>query len=173
MMCGVDGLLIRECDVDDLDRLEQCMPTRGTGAHAALLARQHSGDATYLTAWLDGEPVGSGLISWTGHRNPGSRAALPGCPEFSNLGVAPTRQGLGIGTALVAAAESRIIQRGCTQISMGVGEDNHRARDLYVRLGYLDTGLREVSRYDYPDFSGVMREVVEHDIVLIKQLGNA
>ncbi len=56
---------------------------------------------------------------------------------------------------------------------MGVGEDNHRARDLYVRLGYLDTGLREVSRYDYPDLSGVMREVVEHDIVLIKQLGNA
>ncbi len=75
MMCGVDGLLIRACDVDDLDRLEQCMPTRGTRAHAALLARQHSGDATYLTAWLDGEPVGSGLISWTGHRSSATSAS--------------------------------------------------------------------------------------------------
>ncbi|MBA2389097.1 MAG: GNAT family N-acetyltransferase [Geodermatophilaceae bacterium] len=164
------GLLVRDCAAADVDLLEHALPTGGTAAHAALFARQLGGDATYLTAWQDGAPVGSGLIRWAGHRNPDSRAALSDCPEISNLHVAPAAQGRGVGTALIAEAEARITHRGFTRVSIGVGEDNPRAQDLYARLGYHDTGLREVSRYDYPGADGVLREVVEHDILLIKGL---
>jgi hypothetical protein len=34
----------------------------------------------------------------------------------------------------------------------------------------VDAGLRSVSRYDSPDDDGVLREIAEHDIVLIKEL---
>ena len=41
---------------------------------------------------------------------------------------------------------------------------------LYARLGYADTGLRVESRYLYPDDAGVPREIVEHNILLVKRL---
>jgi hypothetical protein len=41
---------------------------------------------------------------------------------------------------------------------------------LYARLGYADTGLRAESRYMYPDDAGVPREIVEHNILLVKDL---
>jgi hypothetical protein len=52
-----------------------------------------------------------------------------------------------------------------------VAEDNPQAAKLYARLGYADTGLRTESRYLYPDDSGVPREIVEHNILLVKALG--
>lgn len=82
----------------------------------------------------------------------------------------PSSRGRSVGTALVAAAESRIRERGYARASIGVGEDNSRAQQLYARLGYVDTGIRVVSRYDYPDADGVVREVVENDMVLVRPL---
>jgi len=164
------GVLIRDCTVDDLELLEECMPTRGTAAHASFLARQRNGEATYLVAWYDGKPVGSGVIRWAGDRDPAIRAALPGCPAISNLGVTPARQGQGVGRQLTLAAEDRIRRRGYTRAGIGVGEDNLRAARLYARLGYVDTGLRCASRYDYPDQDGVLREVIENDIAMVREL---
>lgn len=163
-------VLIRDCDADDLVALEKAMPTRGTGAHASHLARQREGQATFLIAWEYGAPVGSAVIRWNGDRDRDVRAALGDCPEISTLAVAPAWQGHGVGTALVTAAEHRIRQRGYIRAGIGVGEDNPRAARLYGRLGYVDTGLRVTSRYDYPDEHGVMQEIVEHDRVLIKDL---
>jgi ribosomal protein S18 acetylase RimI-like enzyme len=54
-------------------------------------------------------------------------------------------QGLGLGTALIAAAEERIRRRGLTVARMGVGDGNPRARALYERLGYEELGQRAVS----------------------------
>lgn len=107
-MTSGNGVLIRDCGADDLDRLEQSLPTGGTTAHAAHFARQRDGTVTYLTAWQQAEPVGSAVLDWTGDRDPDSRAALSGCPVISNLGVAPAKRGQGIGTQLVAAAEKQL-----------------------------------------------------------------
>lgn len=162
--------VIRDCGADDLELLERCMPTGGTAAHAAFLARQQEGQATYLIAWLDDEPVGSAVIRWSGDRDPDIRAALPASPSISNLTDAPPRQGRGVGTALVSVAEDRIRQNGYNRAGIGVAEDNPGAARLYRRMGYVDTGLRSVSRYDYPDEDGALREIVEHCRTLIKQL---
>lgn len=84
---------IRECSAADLRALEADLPSHGADLHAAFLRRQQGGGATYLVAWADGRALGSGLIRWQGFPNAESRAALPGIPVISNLGVRPARRG--------------------------------------------------------------------------------
>jgi ribosomal protein S18 acetylase RimI-like enzyme len=82
--------------------------------------------------------------------------------------VSEDAQGLGIGTALIHAAEEHIGTRGHAIVTIGVGLNNRRAAALYERLGYRDTGIHTTSRYTLPDVDG---EVVEHDTTLAKRLG--
>jgi len=163
-------VLIRECVETDVGLLEESLPARGMDVHAYWFGRQSAGEATYLVAFLDARPVGNCVIRWAGDLDTAIREALPDCPAISNLHVGPAHQGRGIGTALIRFAETTIQGRGHRRATMGVGEDNPRAMALYTRLGYRDTGLRCVSRYDYPDDNGVMREAVEHNIALVKDL---
>jgi ribosomal protein S18 acetylase RimI-like enzyme len=166
-------LEIRECAADDLDLLERRMPTSGHDAHAHHFAYQQSGSRTYLVAWQEALPVGGCVLLWDGsYFPPEVRAALPEAVEISNVHVHAEARGRGIGTALLQAAEERIGTRGCSVATLGVGVDNPRAAELYIRLGYRDTGLRFTSRYMYRDDDGVDREVVEHSRVLTKSLGN-
>ena len=56
------------------------------------------------------------------------------------LAVHPLLQGLGIGTALVAALEARLRARGRTEARLSVEHDNPDAARLYRRLGYQECG---------------------------------
>lgn len=49
---------------------------------------------------------------------------------------------MALGAALLQAAEERIGTRGCSLVTLGVGVDNPRAAELYIRLGYRDNSLR-------------------------------
>ncbi|CAN5787408.1 hypothetical protein BH18ACT7_BH18ACT7_14710 [soil metagenome] len=162
---------VRECAEEEVGALEESMPSYGAALHAGFLQRQRAGEATYLVAWAETRPVGSGLVRWAGHRDATSRAAMPDTPVISNLGVAPAWRGRGVGRELVAAAEQRIRDRGYRQVSLAVGRDNDPAARLYARLGYVDTWLREVSRYDAPDASGTSYRIEEHNRLLRKRLG--
>lgn len=164
------GVLARECVETDVDLLEKFLPTRGMDVHAYWLARQSAGEATCVAAFVNAQPVGTCVIRWGGDPDPQIRDALPDCPAIINLHVGQAHQGRGIGTALIRCAETTIQRRGYHRATMGVGEDNPRAMALYTRLGYRDTGLRCVSRYDYPDDDGVVREVIEHNIALVRDL---
>jgi predicted acetyltransferase len=53
-------------------------------------------------------------------------------PEFRNLG---------IGTALLVAAERAAAARGDRAVSLAVSTLNSGARRLYARLGYVDAGV--------------------------------
>lgn len=163
-------MMIRECRAEDPDALEARMPTRGTRAHEWLFGRQEAGTATYLVAWPDGSPAGVGLVNWAGFREAEAREGLPGCPELSNLHVAEDARGRGVGTALIRAAEDLARTRGYRRLGLGVDEDNPDAARLYLRLGYVDSGVRCVSRYTYPDDAGVPREMVEHCRCLVIDL---
>lgn len=168
---GFNGdVLIRECLQADVDMLEESLPTRGMSVHAYWLARQAAGEATYLIAFIDARPVGSCVIRWAGDRDPQISGALPDCPAIMNLHVGPVHRGRGVGTALIRFAEATVQGRGYRRVTMGVGQDNPRALALYTRLGYRDSVLRCVSRYDYPDDDGVLREVVEHNTALVRDL---
>lgn len=161
---------VRRCAAADVELLEQHLPSRGTNVHAYFLSRQQSGEVTYLIACVGGTPVGSAVISWAGPRHPETQAALGAVPEISNVTVVPARRQHGVGTQLMAAADVCIRIRGYQAATVAVAEDNVSAARLYARLGYREAGLRVESRYAYPDETGVLQDIVEHDRVLLKRL---
>jgi ribosomal protein S18 acetylase RimI-like enzyme len=164
-------MLIRECAATDIEALERHLPTRPGQVHAEHFAQQQDGLWTYLIAWDDDSvPVGVCVIRWAGWAEREALEAYPDCPVITNLQVHAARRGGGVGTALIESAEKEVSARGLHRVGVGVADDNGRAAKLYARLGYADTGLRTDSRYMYPDEAGVPREIVEHDILLVKDL---
>jgi len=73
---------------------------------------------------------------WRGLRLPGGREAERDEFYVSNLGVHPSAQGRGVGTRLLAYAESRAQSKGLTKCSLVVGLYNKNALRLYQQLGY-------------------------------------
>lgn len=164
-------MLIRECAATDIEALEWQMPTRPSQVHAEHFARQQAGLWTYLVAWDDDSvPVGVCVIRWDGWAEQEALTAFPDCPEITNVQVNQARRGRGVGTALLASAEEKARTRGFSRLGIGVADDNPDAARLYACLGYTDTGLRIESRYMYPDNAGVPGEIVEHNILLVKDL---
>ena len=60
----------------------------------------------------------------------------------ASIAVSPSSRGLGVGTALMNAAEDRARSAGKRLLSLGVIGENDGARRLYERLGYRVTGTR-------------------------------
>lgn len=160
---------VRPCSEQDLEIIRLRWPTRGD-IHGSHHARQLEGAATYLVAWRGEEPLGSGMVQWGGPVGPAARAELPTAVEVNHLHVRESFRGQGVGRALVGAAEDLVAQHGDEQVVLGVSRDNPGARRLYLRLGYVPTGVVEVSEYDWTDDEGVTHHAVEHDEILVKAL---
>lgn len=125
----------------------------------------------YLIAWMDDVPVGIGEILWQGCAAPEVNRRYPHCPEINGLAVFPPElRSKGIGTTIVRTAEALVRQRGYHQIGLGVDDDNHRAEDLYHRLGYQETGCRYLDRYHYIDDHGGRHDVADPAHFLVKSL---
>nr|MDQ2958678.1 GNAT family N-acetyltransferase [Actinomycetota bacterium] len=132
---------------------------------------QRGGAASYLVAWQEEQPLGSGLVQWRGPIGRNARAAFGESVEVNHLHVRPERRGQGVGTALLAAAERLAAGRGCQSIAVGVSRDNPAAARLYRRLGYLPTGVVDVCAYDWIDDDGQSHHEIETNELLVKQLG--
>ena len=67
-----------------------------------------------------------------------------GGPEADvvTIGVDQSRWGRGIATALLTALVTEAGRRGCTEVLLEVREDNPRARQLYLREGFAEIGIR-------------------------------
>lgn len=126
------------------------------------LARQQAGQTDFVVAEVDGVIVGSAELTTT---EPA---------ELKSLWVEPSVRGRGVGSAIVRASETIVVERGAAgpdgrwQLVMGVGLDNPRAAALYERLGYVRTGLVTTTTYDYVDDAGATRTATETDEELIK-----
>jgi ribosomal protein S18 acetylase RimI-like enzyme len=75
---------------------------------------------------------------------------------FSQLAVMGPLQGLGIATMLIGVGEQRVRARGLAFASLGVEDNNPRARRLYERLGYRTVGRQHAS-WETEDDDGVLR----------------
>ncbi|KXG49669.1 Acyl-CoA N-acyltransferase [Penicillium griseofulvum] len=62
----------------------------------------------------------------------------PETAELVSMWVSPSARGRGVGDALVAAVEEWAYGSGATTIKLSVVEDNHSARKLYLRNGFVD-----------------------------------
>ena len=153
------GLTVRVAEDADLPALDLALPTGRNEVHRAFLARQATGEVSYLTAWRGDAAVGVGAVRWTG------RGGSPE-PELSNLHVPAALQSQGIGTAIVHFAEDLVRSRGHARLVIGVDENNVRAAALYERLGYADTGRRWTGSYTWYDKGGAEHEETEHVRVL-------
>lgn len=67
---------IIECRAADIELLERVAPTGLNRGHQGKYERQLGGLATYLVAWLDGEPVAHGQVRWDGCASPIVQAAV-------------------------------------------------------------------------------------------------
>ncbi|MDX3187901.1 GNAT family N-acetyltransferase [Streptomyces sp. MN03-5084-2B] len=99
------------------------------------------------------------------------REHLPGVPLITHLEVHRDLRRLGVGTALVGAAEQRLLEKGCHRVALAVRTDNHDAARLYKKLHYRDWGFGEVTCYartTEPD--GTVLVEAEECYVLVKDL---
>jgi len=164
--CDMDT---RACNEHDLVALRNAWPT-ADDVHGARYTEQREGTATYLVAWQDEEPLGSGLIQWHGPIGMNARAAFPDSVEVNHLQVRPELRGRGVGTVLLKAAEQLAENRGYKLIAVGVALDNPDATRLYRRLGYTPTGVVDVCAYDWTGDDGQQHHEIETDQLLIKRL---
>jgi ribosomal-protein-alanine N-acetyltransferase len=62
--------------------------------------------------------------------------------DVVTLAVDPACWGRGTGTALLTALVAEAARRGCAEVLLEVREDNPRARQLYLRHGFAEIGIR-------------------------------
>lgn len=148
------SIRVAPCRQDEVSLIEQREPP-GVRLARHYFASQQRGDSTYLVAWVDGVPAGTGEL------------ALSGRIELRNLHVDEEFRGRGVGSAIIAAAESVV---GTGMLSVGVGLANHAARRLYERLGFVASGELETTTYSYFDAEGVSQTATETDEYLTKRL---
>ena len=86
----------------------------------------------YLVAEDAGTLVGYAGMMFAG----GSQA------DVVTLAVDPARWGEGTGTALLQALVGEASRRGYTEVLLEVRKDNPRARQLYLRHGFTEIGIR-------------------------------
>jgi len=86
----------------------------------------------YLVAEDANTLVGYAGMMFTG----GSQA------DVVTLAVNPARWGRGTGTALLTALVDEAGKRGYEEVLLEVREDNPRARQLYLRHGFTEVGIR-------------------------------
>ncbi|KAJ5181147.1 Acyl-CoA N-acyltransferase [Penicillium cf. griseofulvum] len=66
----------------------------------------------------------------------------PETVELVSMWVSPASRGRGVGDALVAAVEKWAYGSGATTLKLSVVKDNHSARKLYIRNGFVDVELK-------------------------------
>jgi len=80
---------------------------------------------------------GTALVGYAGMMFTGGSQA-----DVVTLAVNPARWGEGTGTALLTALVDEAEKRGYEEVLLEVREDNPRARQLYLRHGFAEIGIR-------------------------------
>ena len=85
----------------------------------------------YVVAHVGAEVVGYGGVM-----------TVAGEATVQTLGVAPARQGCGLGRRLLVELVAAARRRSATQVWLEVGDDNHVAQRLYASAGFTAASAR-------------------------------
>ena len=120
---------VRPVTLDDVDRLLALWEAGGVGgseADRAEIVAKLDHDPDLFLLMLDGDDaVASIMGTWDGHRGRIKRAVVD-----------PTRQGQGLGRAIVEALEARFLERGITELRLEVWADNTGGLAFWEEMGW-------------------------------------
>jgi ribosomal protein S18 acetylase RimI-like enzyme len=84
--------------------------------------------------------------------------------------VKPQYRNLGVGTQMMATIEDDLRERHFHQVTLNVGQENHKARRFYERLGYILVGT-DPGYWSYIDDKGKRIDMHEPAWRMKKDLG--
>lgn len=99
-------------------------------------------DDLFLVTEIDGSIVGSVMGGYDGHRG-----------WIYYLAVAPDHRRQGLGRALVAEVEHRLLARGCPKLNLQVRLGNEATLDFYQRLNYATDDVVGLGKRLITDFT--------------------
>ncbi|HLO93338.1 MAG TPA: ribosomal protein S18-alanine N-acetyltransferase [Burkholderiaceae bacterium] len=129
----------------------------------------------YEFPWTRGnfiDSIAAGYEAWLlddGGAVQGYFLALQGVDEMHllNISVAPAAQGRGLARQMLDALCHLCRQAGCLQLWLEVRQSNERARQLYLRHGFIEVGQR---RAYYPAAQGQREDAVLMSLQLPAQV---
>ncbi len=133
--------MIREATTDDLAAISsvQLASAREAFAHIGPVEEMEPVD---FSSWL--EAAETALVAVHGDEVVG--VAFVGACELQLFYTHPRVWGVGIGRALLSAAEEALRSSGCTEATLWTEERNHRPLRVYAAAGWLpDGGVQERS----------------------------
>ena len=150
---------------DDLPKLEWFGQYRRFRAlYARSFREQEAGRRLMLLADVGGFPVGHIFVSLRS-----GETSSPPHAYFYSFRVLEMFRGLGIGSFLLAHAESAAQNAGCSRALIAVAKTNLRAQQLYERRGYR-VFAEDPGRWEYRDHEGVIHREHEPCWLLEKHL---
>jgi ribosomal protein S18 acetylase RimI-like enzyme len=144
-------VLVR-CDMKTPEWAPEGWAPPSTEGDAERLAARMLDPNTRVTVAVDGQGTPVGFSTF----RPGEQ---PGRGHISNLFVDPDHWGRGIGRGLLARAEAEMRERGWSVGELSTQALNARARRLYERAGWRDTGGRHPHDEDGLEMAEYEREL--------------
>jgi len=133
--------------------------------------RQKDGKGQLFIAWEDAKPVGVVYLWLEPAEEFYIRKYLKDVPLLTHLEVLPEYRKRGIGTELIAALETYLVELGHSKVALAVRDDNRLAADLYKRLDYVDWGHgKQICFADASHPDGCPTAEPEVCYVMVKQL---
>ena len=134
-------LTIRQATPADLPRLPELFDYNDVRAMIAEHTRRiTSGEFTIFLLWDGADLIGELHVTW---RSDDPRFAIAGQRAYlSAFRVREDRQGHGSGSFLLDSVIRSIEQAGYREITVGVEDDNARARRMYKKRGFTERVAR-------------------------------
>ena len=140
-------MVIRPPRQEELHILSHHMAAVDGLSHAAYIEKQARDGGIYLVAWDGDTPVGRLFVRWQNIEIPRivderpQAAQFADAPAICDVYVVPERRSEGVGAQLIQRAVECARQQGVSQVTICVDTDNPRARALYERLGFTESGI--------------------------------
>ena len=159
------ALDIREAQPDDIEALERDL---GQAEYFAdRWQRQQAGKGLLLIAWDGKRAIGVAYLWWEAAEEQEIETHLKGVPLLTHVEVSADYRSHGMGTKLIARAEQELVNRKHRKVALAVEISNHRAEELYSRLGYKVWKHGRVKCLPFPDGTPQAVEVCK---VMVKRL---